>query len=165
MIRAIALQVDKPLSLIEEMLPDEMLLHIFKHLSVTNLAIAQCVCHQWRYVGASPSLWRNACMDAFFKDNKPADLDFAAVLKPYRGSWKRMFIEKPHLRFDGIYVSRNTYIKTGVAEWRVYNPVHLVCYFRYIRFLPNGTYLFLHSLFFIYQDTKPTAETQRKRKP
>lgn len=32
------------------------------------------------------------------------------------GSWKRWFLEQPHLRFDGLYVSRNTYIKTGVAE-------------------------------------------------
>ncbi|CAM8999592.1 unnamed protein product [Rhodiola kirilowii] len=30
-----------------------------------------------------------------------------------------------------MYVSRNTYIRTGIAEWKVTNPVHLVCYFRY----------------------------------
>lgn len=27
---------------------------------------------------------------------------------------------------SGLYVSRNTYIRTGVAEWKVSNPVHLV---------------------------------------
>ena len=61
-----------------------------------------------------------------------------------------MFLERPHLRLDGafagwcltalagqaagpspvdaagIYVSRNTYIKTGITEWRIRNPVHLV---------------------------------------
>ena len=44
-----------------------------------------------------------------------------------------MYLERPHLRFDGLYCSRNTYIRTGVTEWRVKNPVHLVCYYRYFR--------------------------------
>ena len=50
-----------------------------------------------------------------------------------RASWRMMYLERPHLRFDGLYVSRNTYIRTGVTEWRVKNPVHLVCYYRYFR--------------------------------
>ena len=50
-----------------------------------------------------------------------------------RGSWRTMYLDRPHLRFDGLYVSRNTYIRTGVTEWRVKNPVHLVCYYRYFR--------------------------------
>ena len=37
------------------------------------------------------------------------------------------------MRFDGVYVSRNTYMRTGIVEWRVKNPVHLVCYYRYYR--------------------------------
>ncbi len=44
------------------MLPEEMLLHIFERLPITALAAAQCVCRQWRSVGATPSLWRAACM-------------------------------------------------------------------------------------------------------
>ena len=28
-----------------------------------------------------------------------------------------MFLDRPHLRFDGLYVSRNTYIKRGIVEW------------------------------------------------
>lgn len=26
----------------------------------------------------------------------------------------------------GLYVSRNTYIRAGVAEWKITNPVHIV---------------------------------------
>jgi hypothetical protein len=37
-----------------------------------------------------------------------------------------MFLERPHVRTEGIYVSRNTYIRLGATEWRVKNPVHLV---------------------------------------
>lgn len=53
-----------------------------------------------------------------------------------------MFLQRPHLRFDGLYVSRNTYIRTGITEWRTRNPVHMVCYFRYIRFLSDGSFLY-----------------------
>ena len=28
-----------------------------------------------------------------------------------RGDWRAMFLDRPHLRFDGVYVSRNTYIR------------------------------------------------------
>ncbi|KAB5568590.1 hypothetical protein DKX38_002383 [Salix brachista] len=41
-----------------------------------------------------------------------------------------------------IYVSRNTYIRAGVREWKVTNPVHLVCYYRYMRFFPSGRFLY-----------------------
>lgn len=41
----------------------------------------------------------------------------------------------------GIYVSRNTYIKPGVTDWDNVNPVHLVCYYRYMRFFSNGEFL------------------------
>lgn len=54
----------------------------------------------------------------------------------------QMYMDRPHVRFDGIYVSRNTYIRTGIPEWKVKNPVHLVCYFRYIRFLKDGTFYY-----------------------
>lgn len=53
-----------------------------------------------------------------------------------------MFLQRPHLRFDGLFVSRNTYIRTGITEWRIKNPVHMVCYFRYLRFLPDGRFLY-----------------------
>lgn len=53
-----------------------------------------------------------------------------------------MFLESPHLRFEGLYVSRNTYIRQGVAEWRREKTCHLVTYFRYFRFFPDGTLLY-----------------------
>lgn len=65
-----------------------------------------------------------------------------AMSRCYRSCWKTMFLDRCHLRFDGIYVSRNTYIRTGIVEWRVKNPVHLVCYYRYYRFFPDGQLLY-----------------------
>lgn len=64
------------------------------------------------------------------------------MMTQYRFSWKRMFVHHPHLRFDGLYVSRNTYVKTGVVEFTNHKPVHLVTYFRYFRFFPDGSFLY-----------------------
>lgn len=50
------------LSLIEQLLPEELLLAVFARLPITSLAAAQCVCGQWRRVGGAPPLWRRACM-------------------------------------------------------------------------------------------------------
>ncbi|XP_071704458.1 F-box protein 7-like [Rutidosis leptorrhynchoides] len=63
----------------------------------------------------------------------------------YDSSWRKMWLSKPRGCMDGIYVSRNTYIRPGVAEWKVTNPVHVVCYFRYLRFYPSGKFLYKNS--------------------
>lgn len=131
---------DRELSLIEKLLPNEILLLVFARLPVSSLGAVQCVCHQWRMVANYPSLWRAACMEAFCHVSPHVN---DRLLKQFhRGCWKSMFLDRPHLRFDGIYVARNTYIRTGVTEWKVRNPVHLVCYFRYYRFMPNGSLLY-----------------------
>ncbi|PRW56111.1 F-box 7 [Chlorella sorokiniana] len=128
------------LALIEQLLPEELLLHIFERLPIIGLATAQLVCRQWRRVGAAQPLWRRACMNAFFTSTP--EQNAALVRAQYRGCWKRMLMERPHLRFDGIYVSRNTYLRMGVVEWKTKSAAHLVLYFRYFRFFPDGTFAY-----------------------
>lgn len=52
-----------------------------------------------------------------------------------------MYTERPHLRYGGVYVSRNTYIRVGIINLDCRNPVHLVVYYRYFRFFEDGTVL------------------------
>lgn len=128
------------LALIQQMLPEEMMLYIFAKLPVSVLGFSQCVCKQWKTVGASPSLWRAACDDAFFDSDKGTNTQL--VREKYRGCWKQMFLDRQHLRFDGVYAARITYIRTGITEWTTRNPCHLVQYFRYYKFFPDGTFLY-----------------------
>ncbi|EPS67394.1 hypothetical protein M569_07385, partial [Genlisea aurea] len=68
------------------------------------------------------------------------------ILQPkYDGSWRKMWLLRPRVRTDGLYVSRNTYIRTGAADWKITNPVHIVCYFRYMRFYSSGRFLYKNS--------------------
>lgn len=123
-------------ALLHRMLPDELLLAVFQHMSPINLGRAACVCRKWWYTIRTPSIWQTACLSAL-QDCSEEDQE-KLLKRTYWSSWRRMWILRPRLRVDGIYVSRNTYIRCGIVEWNTKNPVHMVCYFRYLRFLPNG---------------------------
>ncbi|KAG0448497.1 hypothetical protein HPP92_027807 [Vanilla planifolia] len=127
-------------SLIHHCLPDELLFEVFSRMSPYSLGRAACVCRKWRYTVRNPIFWRSACLKTWQLSG--AITNYRIVQSIYEGSWRKMWINRPRIRHDGLYVSRNTYIHTGVAEWKVTNASHLVCYFRYLRFFPSGKFLY-----------------------
>ncbi|RPA94901.1 hypothetical protein L873DRAFT_1390243 [Choiromyces venosus 120613-1] len=70
-------------------------------------------------------------------------VDETELLK-YGGSWRKMFMIRPRVRFNGIYISTCNYVRAGASQsWNT--PVYIVTYYRYLRFYPNGTVLSLLS--------------------
>ncbi|KAK6938402.1 F-box protein Hrt3/FBXO9, C-terminal, partial [Dillenia turbinata] len=130
-------------ALIHRCLPDELLFEVFARMSPYTLGRASCVCRKWRYTIRNPLFWRNACLKAWQQAGMVEN--YKIVQSRYDGSWRKMWLLRPRLRTDGLYVSRNTYIRAGVAEWKVTNPVHVVCYFRYMRFYPSGRFIYKNS--------------------
>jgi len=64
----------------------------------------------------------------------------------YGSSWRQMFRTRPRMRFNGCYISTVNYIRTGVANanhitWN--SPIHIVTYYRYLRFFRDGTVISL----------------------
>ncbi|KAK0630080.1 hypothetical protein B0T17DRAFT_607135 [Bombardia bombarda] len=60
----------------------------------------------------------------------------------YGSSWQRMFRLRPRIRFNGCYICTVNYIRAGQAAanqltWG--SPVHIVTYYRYLRFFRDGT--------------------------
>jgi F-box protein 9 len=60
----------------------------------------------------------------------------------YSSSWQRMFRFRPRVRFNGCYICTVNYIRAGQASphtttWNT--PVHIVTYYRYLRFFRDGT--------------------------
>ncbi|KAL2538554.1 F-box protein 7 [Forsythia ovata] len=109
-------------ALIHRSLPDELLFEIFSRMTPYTLGRASCA---WQLNGVAEN--------------------YKILQSNYDGSWRKMWLLRPRLRSDGLYVSRNTYIRAGVAEWKITNPVHIVCYFRYLRFYPSGRFLYKNS--------------------
>ncbi|KAK4756212.1 hypothetical protein SAY87_006339 [Trapa incisa] len=130
-------------ALIHRTLPDELLYEVFARMTPYDLGRASCVCRKWRYTIRNPVFWRNICLKAWQVSGMVEN--YKILQSNYDGSWRKMWLLRPRVRTDGFYVSRNTYIRAGVAEWKVTNPVHLVCYFRYLKFFPSGRFLYKNS--------------------
>ncbi|KAK3362656.1 hypothetical protein B0T25DRAFT_490736 [Lasiosphaeria hispida] len=59
----------------------------------------------------------------------------------YSSSWQHMFRLRPRIRFNGCYISTVNYMRSGQANtnqitWN--SPVHIVTYYRYLRFFRDG---------------------------
>lgn len=64
----------------------------------------------------------------------------------WNGNWRGMFRERPRIRFNGCYISTVNYVRAGVANanhitWN--SAVHIVTYYRYLRFFRDGTVISL----------------------
>ena len=65
----------------------------------------------------------------------------ALVPDPY-ASWSLMFRHRPRIRFNGCYISTVNYMRAGHSNanhitWN--SPVHIVTYYRYLRFFRDGS--------------------------
>lgn len=60
-------------------------------------------------------------------------------------NWRMMYLGRPRLNFNGCYISKTTYIRHGENSFQdqFYRPWHVVEYYRYLRFFPEGTVLML----------------------
>ncbi|TDZ40265.1 F-box protein pof7 [Colletotrichum spinosum] len=64
----------------------------------------------------------------------------------YWSSWQKLWRHRPRIRFNGCYISTVNYIRSGGASanqvtWN--SPVHIVTYYRYLRFFRDGTVISL----------------------
>ena len=64
------------------------------------------------------------------------------VESTYNSSWLQMFRSRPRIRFNGCYISIVNYVRPGAVSptqtsWNT--PVHIVTYYRYLRFFRDGT--------------------------
>ena len=100
----------QPLGLMQRMLPEELLLEIFMAMNTVTVSRAACVCRQWRLQSQHQSMWRAACLKAW--EYRETKRETEIMLRDrFHGDWRTMFNNRVRLRTDGIYVSRNTYIK------------------------------------------------------
>ncbi|XP_015279470.1 PREDICTED: F-box only protein 9 isoform X2 [Gekko japonicus] len=121
-------------------LPMELLMYIFRwvvssDLDLRSLEQLSLVCRGFYICARDPEIWRQACLKVWGRScNK---------LVPYT-SWREMFLERPRVRFDGVYISKTTYIRQGEQSLDgFYRAWHQVEYYRYLRFFPDGQVMML----------------------
>ncbi|EME30651.1 F-box protein 7 [Galdieria sulphuraria] len=136
-------------------LSDDVMYQIFARLSPSDLAACSRVCRRWNSLSFDPAHWKRICMETW---PSGGNVETMKSVVSYGGSWRRMFLERPHLRFDGVYISRHQYIRMGLTEGKYKQPVFLVTYFRFLRFYPDGICIVLTSA------EKPTSAVKRLRR-
>lgn len=122
-------------------LPREVLLYIWKwvassELDMRSLEQLALVCRGFYLCSRDAELWRLACMRVWGGN--------CGSPNKY-GSWRDMFIKRPRLRYNGAYISKTTYIRPGEPAFQdqTYRPWHIVDYYRYLRFFPEGIVLMM----------------------
>lgn len=61
---------------------------------------------------------------------------------PRDTTWREVFHQHPRIRFSGVYISTVNYSRPGGASATAHvwsNPIHIVTYYRYLRFFRDGT--------------------------
>lgn len=123
------------------------MLQILRHLvlnSVSTIPYFALTCKKFFLLSRDPSVWQYACTQVFKEPGMSLEesrLHQLLYVERFDGHWMRMFIDRPRIRYDGVYISTCHYIRPGVSETAWEKPIHLVTYYRYIRFFPNGTIL------------------------
>ncbi|XP_046492188.1 F-box only protein 9 isoform X1 [Neodiprion pinetum] len=125
-------------------LPMEIILYILRwvvssELDLRSLEVFAKVCRGFFVSARDDEIWRLACIKAWGVN--------CGTFEPDYKSWRQMFVERPRLRYNGCYISKTSYVRHGENSFQdqFYRPWHLVEYFRYLRFFPEGRVLMLTS--------------------
>ena len=75
-------------------------------------------------------------------DDSPMPAPLTLSLSPSYPTYRAMFRSRPRLRFAGVYISTVNYVRPGASSpnqisWNT--PVHIVTYYRYLRFYRDGS--------------------------
>ena len=78
----------------------------------------------------------------------PLRIDESSFENSINQDWREVFHSHPRIRFTGVYISTVNYTRAGGASatqatWNT--PVHIVTYYRYLRFFRDGTVISLLS--------------------
>ncbi|CAE6457002.1 unnamed protein product [Rhizoctonia solani] len=123
--------------------PDELLLHILKLLDVPSIERFALVCRRARVVTVDPDLWRDFVTLTYVPPQIPTTVRLIEYITRFDYDMRRLYIELPRLRLDGVYIAVCHYVRRGQSENLWANVEHLVTYHRYLRFLPDGRVLSL----------------------
>ncbi|KAG9510284.1 Receptor-type guanylate cyclase Gyc76C, partial [Fragariocoptes setiger] len=130
-------------------LPYEIILRIIKSVIGDELDLASLesfgnVCRGFFLATRDPSIWRTLCVRTWGESYVRSTMTKLSQ-DPSTMDWRKFFIETPRVNYDGVYISETKYIRFGDVGFQdvTYRPFHIVRYYRYLRFMPNGQVLIL----------------------
>ncbi|SPO24071.1 related to F-box protein pof7 [Ustilago trichophora] len=123
-----------------------------------SLEILGRTCWKFRLLTKSPSLWREIVRETYYPPILDPTLTLSTLYERHHSDWRTAFINQPRVRLNGCYIAACHYARPGLSEDAWVRVIHVVEFYRSIRFLPDGTALSLLT-------TDPPSETVRKLEP
>lgn len=124
-------------------LPDEIILHVLRLLDTTALERFASVCRKARLLTLDRGIWREHVAATYQPPQVPSLEALQAVISSFLRDYRRLYIEHPRVRLDGVYIAVCHYVRQGLSENHWVNISHLITYHRFLRFFPNGEVLTL----------------------
>ncbi|KAI9451680.1 hypothetical protein BJY52DRAFT_91289 [Lactarius psammicola] len=129
---------DEKAPLFLQRLPDELLVHILRHLGTTTIERFACVSRKARVITLDAAIWRTFVETIYKPPQISPNEILDDIVDNYSSDYRRVYIERPRVRLDGVYIAVCHYIRHGLSENAWVNISHLITYHRYLRFYPNG---------------------------
>ncbi|SJX64957.1 related to F-box protein pof7 [Sporisorium reilianum f. sp. reilianum] len=123
-----------------------------------SLEILARTCWKFRLLTKSPSLWRDIVRETYYPPILDPALSLTSLYERHHSDWRTAFINQPRVRLNGCYIAACHYARPGLSEDAWVRVIHVVEFYRSIRFLPDGTALSLLT-------TDAPADTVRRLEP
>ncbi|CDR88992.1 related to F-box protein pof7 [Sporisorium scitamineum] len=123
-----------------------------------SLEILARTCWKFRLLTKSPSLWREIVRETYYPPILDPTLSLTSLYERHHSDWRTAFINQPRVLLNGCYIAACHYARPGLSEDAWVRVIHVVEFYRSIRFLPDGTALSLLT-------TDPPVETVRRLEP
>ncbi|KAF7982542.1 hypothetical protein HWV62_27508 [Athelia sp. TMB] len=87
------------------MIPDELLVHILKFLNTSAIERFASISRKARVICLDSAIWRELVEMTYMPPQVPVDLPLDEIVENYMFDYRRMFIEHPRVRLDGVYIA------------------------------------------------------------
>ncbi|KAJ7116071.1 hypothetical protein C8R44DRAFT_675645 [Mycena epipterygia] len=124
-------------------LPEELLVLIIRKLDHTSIERFAAVSRRARVLSLDPDIWRELVILSYKPPQVPSLESMVPVVAQYHSDFRRVYVEYPRVRLDGVYIAVCHYVRPGLSENSWVNISHLITYHRYLRFFPDGKVLSL----------------------
>ncbi|KAG6831095.1 hypothetical protein H0H92_012772 [Tricholoma furcatifolium] len=123
--------------------PDELLVMFLTKLDTTSIERFAAVSRKARVIALESVIWRELVGATYKPPQVGSDQEITEVLERCLYDYRRVYIEHPRVRLDGVYIATCHYVRPGRSDNSWVNINHLITYHRYLRFYPDGQVLSL----------------------
>lgn len=118
--------------------PEELILYILRYLDHASIERFAMISRKARVLTLDSSIWRDFVISTYKPPQIPSANDILDIVKLYSPDYRRLYIEHPRVRLDGVYIAVCRYVRPGLGDNAWVSINHLITYRRYLRFLPDG---------------------------